>query len=239
LGSWRIPSCSVCGGETFTARPLLWPQLIADWQLSADEVGYIDMQQGCSCNVCGASLRTVALGDALRQALGTDLTLQAVVLRPEAARLRILDLNGAAAISPVLARLPNYVRSDYPAVDMHALPFGDGSFDVVIHSDTLEHVAQPVRALEECRRVLSPGGCLCFTVPVIVGRMTRSRAGLAKSFHGDPSDTRDDFVVHTEFGADMWCFVMQAGFTRLGINSVGYPAATAITAWRERLRQSQ
>src|SRR5208282_3830755 len=42
---------------------------------------------------------------------------------------------------------------------------------LVIHSDTLEHVERPVRALEECRRVLAPGGRVCFTVPIIVGRL--------------------------------------------------------------------
>ena len=41
---------------------------------------------------------------------------------------------------------------DFPAVDMHALPFHGKAFDLIIHSDTLEHVERPVRALEECRR---------------------------------------------------------------------------------------
>jgi SAM-dependent methyltransferase len=228
-----LPLCSICGGAKFSFQKVLWPELIAKWQLSEIETAYIDEQQGCACVACGANLRVVALGGALRQALGTNVPLQAFVSTAPAAKLRILDINGAAAISQTLATLPLYVRGDFPAVDMHALPYGDKSFDLVIHSDTLEHVERPVRALEECRRVLAPGGCLCFTVPIIVGRLTRSRAGLAKSYHGDPSVSADDFIVHTEFGADAWCFVMQAGFTRVAVNQVCYPAATALSAWHE------
>ena len=229
-----MQNCTICGGKNYTYNTVLGPQLIADWQLSSAEVAYIDDQQGCCCTECGASLRVVALGEAIQAAFGiNNLPLRDFVKRREASRFRLLDVNGANAISPTLAVLPGYVRGDFPDVDMHQLPFEDASFDVVMHSDTLEHVAQPLRALEECRRVLSPGGRLCFTIPIIVGRMTRNRDGLAKSYHGDPSINQNDFVVHTEFGADAWCYVMQSGFTHLTINQVGYPAATAISAWCE------
>ncbi len=232
-----MPVCSICGGGKFSFRKVLWPELIGQWQLSEIETAYVDEQQGRACDNCGANLRIVALGDAMLGAIGAEPPLQVFATTPAATRLRILDINGAAAISPALAGLPLYVRGDFPAVDMHALPFGDGTFDLVIHSDTLEHVERPVRALEECRRVLVPGGHLCFTVPVIVGRLTRGRAGLANSYHGDPLAPSEDFVVHTEFGADAWCVVMEAGFTHLTINQVSYPAATALSAWCECPRQ--
>ncbi len=232
-----MPLCSICGGAKFSFQKVLWPELVADWQLSEIETAYVDEQQGCTCDNCGANLRIVALGNAMRQAFGTDIPLQAFVSTSAATKFRILDINGAAAISQTLAMLPLYVRGDFPAVDMHALPFGDQSFDLVIHSDTLEHVERPVRALEECRRILTPGGRVCFTVPIIVGRLTRGRAGLAKSYHGDPSNSSQDFVVHTEFGADAWCFLMQAGFTHVTINQVRYPAAHALSAWCDHGRQ--
>jgi SAM-dependent methyltransferase len=237
-GGVVLPECSICGSAEFYSRKVLWPELIAEWQLSEIEAAYIDEQQGCACEACGANLRVVALGDALRETLGTDMPLRAFASTAAAAKLRILDINGAAGISDTLAVLPLYVRANFPAVDMHALPYGDKSFDLVIHSDTLEHVERPVRALEECRRVLALGGRVCFTVPVIVGRLTRGRAGLAKSYHGDPSNCSDDFIVHTEFGADTWCYLMQAGFTHVAINQVRYPAATALSAWCDGPRQS-
>jgi SAM-dependent methyltransferase len=226
-------TCSLCGGYSFKSTSVLWPSLVAEWELQPEEAEYVNRQQGKGCSDCGASLRVVALSSAIRSALGSDLLLQDLVKEPWARRLRILDLNGAAAISPVLAQLPYYVRGDYPDVDMHALPYRTGKFDLVIHSDTLEHVPNPVAALQECRRVLSPTGRVCYTVPIIVGRMTRNRNGLPKSYHGDPAVPSEDFVVQSEFGADAWTYPMMAGFPHVAINTVEYPAAQAITAWCE------
>jgi SAM-dependent methyltransferase len=226
-------TCSLCGGHTFSSTSVLWPSLIAEWGLQPEEVEYVNRQQGKGCSNCGANLRVIALSNAIRNALGSDLLLQEIVEQRWARSLRILDLNGAAAISPVLAQLPRYVRGDYPDVDMHELPYKTSQFDLVIHSDTLEHVPKPVAALKECRRVLRPTGRLCYTVPVIVGRMTRSREGLPKSYHGDPAMPSEDFVVQSEFGADAWTYPLMAGFPSVAINAVEYPAAQAITAWSE------
>lgn len=228
-----MTTCSICGGSHFVSQRVLWPQLIAEWQLSQEEAAYVDEQQGRSCQSCGANLRVIALGNAVQTALGTHLSIQAYATASVAKEIRILDVNGAVAISPALSALPGYVRADFPAVDMRALPYGNGTFHIVLHSDTLEHVENPIRALEECGRVLRPGGRLCFTIPVIVGRLTRSRAGLPNSYHGQPLKEAADFVVHTEFGADAWTFVMKAGFTHVTVNQVEYPAAIALCAWRD------
>jgi ubiquinone/menaquinone biosynthesis C-methylase UbiE len=43
-----------------------------------------------------------------------------------------------------------------------ALPFADGTFDVVSANMVVEHVADPARMLVEIRRVLKPGGAFAF-----------------------------------------------------------------------------
>ena len=198
--------CSVCGGRNFVYRQILWQALIDEWQLSADETYYINRQQGKSCTDCGSNLRSMALADAICSILDTSDTLRAFCASPAASSLKVLELNEAGSLHPVLRQLPLHVFGAYPDVDMHALPFADGTFDIVLHSDTLEHVPNPVHALGECRRVLRPGGALCYTVPVVIGRMSRDRTGLPKSYHGNPAETGDDYSVHTEFGADAWVY---------------------------------
>ena len=177
-------------------------------------------------------MRSIALADALRDVFGTTDTLYAFVSSQTATEISVLELNEAGMLNPVLSRMPKHVLGAYPQVDIHALPYADETFDAVVHSDTLEHVSNPVHALTECRRVLKPGGALCFTVPVVIGRMTRGREGLAKSYHGNPSESGDDFIVHTEFGADAWTFPARAGFCHVRLFIVDFPVALAIVAIR-------
>ncbi len=144
----------------------------------------------------------------------------------------LLEINEAGSLTPFLSRLRRYTFVSYPEVDMHRLPFADQSFDLVTHSDTLEHVKDPVHALTECRRVLQPGGFLAYTVPAIVGRMSRDRVGLAPSYHGNSQDRANDMLVHTEFGADFWTYPLQAGFGLVSLVSLEFPASVALLCER-------
>ena len=49
--------------------------------------------------------------------------------------------------------------------DATRLPFDEGSFDVVITSEVLEHIQDDVSAIAEMVRVLRPGGTFAATVP--------------------------------------------------------------------------
>jgi SAM-dependent methyltransferase len=52
--------------------------------------------------------------------------------------------------------------------DVCALPFGDATFDCVLATDVLEHVADDLAALREIHRVLEPGGHALLTVPAFM-----------------------------------------------------------------------
>ena len=45
------------------------------------------------------------------------------------------------------------------------LPFPDGCFDVVVSSEVIEHIPDPLLGVAELYRVLSPGGVLVLTTP--------------------------------------------------------------------------
>lgn len=118
---------------------------------------------------------------------------------------KVLDAGaGEAPYRDLFARC-DYTTADWPAsvhaggrsadlqADLHELPVPSASFDFVLITEVLEHVADPDRVLAELARVLHVGGGLLLTVPFVcelheaphdVGRYTRfgidemlSRAG--------------------------------------------------------------
>ncbi len=224
--------CAVCGGRTFSYISALTDELTAEWDLSRDEREYIDRQQGLQCTTCGSNLRSVALAASIVQAVEVPGPLAQWATNVNAQGMQILEINEAGGLHPILVRMAGHQFVAYPEFNMLQLELPSESYDLVIHSDTLEHVSDPVQGLRECRRVLRPGGTCCFTVPVIVGRLSRSRDGLPPSYHGAPGECRPDMLVYTEFGSDVWRFAIEAGFKSCTIDVYEYPAALAIRARR-------
>jgi SAM-dependent methyltransferase len=61
-----------------------------------------------------------------------------------------------------------YGKIDY-ICDIIAIPVPDGSFDVVLCTEVLEHVPRPIETLQELSRILVPGGVLLLTAPLASG----------------------------------------------------------------------
>jgi SAM-dependent methyltransferase len=221
-----IASCPVCAySGPFRHVSVLWPGLIEEWNLSPEEAAYVNRQQGTHCPRCGCNLRCVVLAMTIMKFQGWQSSFDRLVISSE---LKVLEINACGELTRFLARMPFRTLATYPAVDMQRMPYPDNSFDLVVHSDTLEHVSDPIIGLSECRRVLRPGGACAFTVPIIVGRMSRSREGLPASYHDREGTTDEGQRVHTEFGADAWMYAMRAGFSDVRIISLEYPAAHAL-----------
>jgi SAM-dependent methyltransferase len=111
-------------------------------------------------------MSTKRIGRALSAKL-TRITLDRFIAANASAG-RTLDLG--AQNGPYAAHFPRRVAVDlHPAggvqvrADAHALPFRDGSFEVVLCTEVLEHLLEPQRAIDEMFRVLEPGGRLLLT----------------------------------------------------------------------------
>lgn len=64
----------------------------------------------------------------------------------------------ALSLSQTLTAERGLSNIDFAVEDVHALTFEDDTFDVVHAHQVLQHVADPVQALREMRRVAKPGG---------------------------------------------------------------------------------
>jgi SAM-dependent methyltransferase len=141
-----------------------------------------------------------------------------------------------------LARLPRRAFAEYrgPArggaavdgvrnEDICRLTYPDAAFDLVLSSDTLEHVHDFRAALRETARVLRPGGRHVFTVPIVATReVTEARAAIGDDgeivhlmpplYHGRGSGAYRfvpvgaDLLTFTEFGRDIVQHMREAGF---------------------------
>ena len=229
--SLSLKVCPVCGGDRFVNESVLWPELIDQWELSPNEVAYINLQQGFCCSNCKNNLRTMTLAAAVTGAFGFTGTFEDFCRNdPQIRNLTLIEINPAKNLSHLLEVLPKHALHSFPQLDMQRMSFADSSIDVIIHSDTLEHVPDSKRALKECQRVLKPGGHLFYTVPIVVGRLTRTRHGLPASYHGTPGKNRKDCIVQKEYGADFWCEIFEAGFRDVSLTSLIFPASVAIHA---------
>ena len=96
-------------------------------------------------------------GDVLDIASGDGVL--AELLAPHAQRYVCIDTSPrvVAAAAERLRRFPNVeVREG----DMHALPFADTGFDLVVLMHALTYAAKPAQAVAEAARMLKPGGRL-------------------------------------------------------------------------------
>jgi ArsR family transcriptional regulator len=96
-------------------------------------------------------------GDVLDVASGDGVL--AELLAPHARRYVCVDAS-PRVVEAATERLRRYPNVEVREADMHALPFADGSFDLVVLMHALTYAAKPAQAVAEAARVLKPGGRL-------------------------------------------------------------------------------
>ena len=83
----------------------------------------------------------------------------AELLAPHAQRYICIDTN-ARTVASARARLRHLANVRVQESDMHALPFGENSIDLVILMHDLTYARHPAKAVQECSRVLRSQGKL-------------------------------------------------------------------------------
>jgi SAM-dependent methyltransferase len=202
--------CVQCGCRHFEQNRAICDSLASTWELSVKERRWFDEREGNTCHGCGMSKRVRMLLWSIEKIL------------PNRQDLRVLHLNQINHLSPALQRMGDVVETvyqsqhqsgltinGYRSEDICRLSFSAEQFDLVVHSETLEHVSDYRRALEEVHRVLRPGGYQAYTIPLLHQRNTRQRIArfqddgapehlLPPSYHGNEGE----YPVVWEFGID-------------------------------------
>ena len=96
-------------------------------------------------------------GDVLDIASGDGVL--AELLSPHAERYVCID-SSQRVVHAASERLRRFANVEVREGDMHALPFADASFDLVVLMHALTYAAKPAQAVAEAARVLRPGGRL-------------------------------------------------------------------------------
>lgn len=116
------------------------PKFARVWDLLLSELPcerFLDA--GCGNGIYLRELGT--LPQPPRTVVGVDISARSL----EAARQTI----GVGGIDPALVQ-----------ANLELLPFADGSFDVILSTQVIEHLLDPERGARELARVLAPGGTL-------------------------------------------------------------------------------
>ena len=156
----------------------------------------------------GSSLPIVTLSGSPRSIASRDCTISSSGYP----KLRALTIIPAAWPAQTVGG----VRSE----DLTRLTYPDASFDLVLTSETLEHVPELSAALREIRRVLVPGGRHIFTIPQVPSVPKTFARSIVR-----PDGSIEDraprichpggdvgYPVFTEFGADVQDVFVQSGF---------------------------
>jgi SAM-dependent methyltransferase len=205
--------------------------------LTSFQIGSENLREDVVCCSCGSFNRQRQLLAVLLHALTGAIPREGVLALPRG--LRLWTMESSRALQAALARhlgsdlvASEYLGDGIPSgtprggvlhVDARRTHFADGSLDVVLSSDVLEHVPQYREALQETARVLRPGGWHVLTVPFDMGRqVTQVRAVveqdgtvrhlLPPAYHGDPVRPAEGVLVYQIFGQDLLADLERSGF---------------------------
>lgn len=234
LSEWNVEQkygvCDACGGYgPYEFREIIDNKLAKQWRLSSTQKRAMSCRESMFCAFCESSYRLRLLARAVKTYMGVESNtslLQAIRKTKKFNDIKVAEINSCGVLHEIIKEIPNLTYTEYgsknPAIldeDLQSLSFEKGTFDLILTSDTLEHIPNPKAALKETFRVLKPGGAHIMTVPLLLDRQTKRRAYLnnkgvvvnkhAESYHGAG---QPDYLVWNEFGFDFIKTLQDVGF---------------------------
>lgn len=245
-------ACFLCGcPEIKYSRPVISNDLAKAWNLNDQQIEFLNQREGEICIFCGASLRVRHLAKAILDwngLIGKAKSLASAIKENHFQSLSVCEINSCGALHNFLLKIPALAYSEFgsthpliPSQDLSALTYPTESFDLLLHSDTLEHVSNLQLALSEIKRVLKPGAVSIFTVPIIPdGRPTRQIAVqqtdgtieflLPPTYHGGLDKANWRYLVFHEFGCDFFNLLTNVGFEVKVLSHEANPLVISILA---------
>ncbi|MCX6024377.1 MAG: methyltransferase domain-containing protein [Chloroflexi bacterium] len=244
------PRCAACGRPTlYLSHRVLDHNLVTAWELDAGWAQAFDRRESGLCLWCWSNARSRRLAEVITAHFEFNGPFRSLVQSSAFRSRRVAEINACGSLHQFLVRAPNVTSSEFHPrrsgvrhEDLTQLSYADASFDLCLTSETLEHVPDVRRALAEIRRVLAPGGWHIFTTPVVWNRAhSRTRAEMTAaggvrllappSYHGC-GPRKEDYLVVTEFGADVVDLVRGAGFSVTVRHDAHNPALAAFVTQR-------
>ena len=154
--------CPACGFRTLQYRRNTFPtELAQQWRLSDEWLRRFSDRETRFCLKCKASARSrhfaACLVEEYRQRLKLkSKSLSELVEEPKFRQLRIAEINSVGHLHTILRSHPKLAYSEYESADpavrsenLQRLSYPDDSFDLVLTSETLEHIPDVNQALDE------------------------------------------------------------------------------------------
>lgn len=168
-------------GVTWVDRLGVWLSQRAIRKCLPQRDDLVAVELGCGYR----ATQLVALGDRLKRGVGVDFS-----IAPELKQLAKFEFHEG----PIEDTLPKLER---------------GTFDAVLLISVLEHLREPLAAIESAHALLRPGGVLLINVPTWRGKcfleLSAFRLGLS------PKTEMDDHKMYYD-KRDLWPLLVRAGF---------------------------
>lgn len=219
--------CDACGDEaSFEYFDVINDRLASEWKINKSLQHAYSVRESMHCSSCRCSVRLRALARAITLVFDPrSKSLMESIKKGVFKSKNVAEINACGDLHEILKKIKSLEYSEYAGrvkgvrdEDLQNLTYKDNAFDLILTSDTFEHVPDYQKALTEIYRILKPGGYHIYTLPLIFSRKTKRRVKIYRdklemiarpSYHGAGEE---DNLVCTEFGIDFMNELKKSNF---------------------------